>query len=131
MVLSHGTCFALRPVLNRLDIAEKCCACYCHVDYSILTWDNLFRKQVITRMDSIMFGVVGAWTAFYCQSFWLKFKTHFFIAGIIILVVQNLHIDFHVMNLKLYACEFSFLQTSIGVLFLLPFLSQVKSGKEK
>ena len=98
-------------------------------DYSVLTWDNLFRKQVITRMDSIMFGVVGAWVAFYSRSFWLKFKTHFFIAGMTILIVQNLRIDFHLMNLKLYACEFSFIQTSVGVLFLLPFLSEVKTGK--
>ncbi|MDL2257446.1 acyltransferase, partial [Bacteroidales bacterium OttesenSCG-928-I14] len=29
-------------------------------DFSVLKWDMQFRKQVITRLDSLMFGVIGA-----------------------------------------------------------------------
>ena len=103
---------------------------FIHVDaYSTAIWDSLFRKQVITRLDSIMFGVIGAYVAFYYKLFFVKYKIHFFITGLVILIIEKIPVPFNLMDVKLYMCVFSLMKTSIGTLFLLPFLAEVKHGK--
>lgn len=97
-------------------------------DYSV--WDLQFRKQVFTRLDSLMFGVIGAYIAYYYKTSWLKFKKELLVLGIIILLMQQFYSLF-IMNLGLYFCVFSFSVNSIGVLCLLPFLSDLKKGEGK
>ena len=48
-------------------------------------WDNVFRKQVITRLDSIMYGVLAAYVFYFKPGFWEKYKKMFFIVGVVLL----------------------------------------------
>jgi len=93
-------------------------------------WDKFFRKQVITRLDSIMYGVIGAHIQHYKKDLWVKRKLLLFIIGLAllffsrILFTQNLapHAGF-------YNCVLSFSVTSICTVLLIPQLYSIKNGK--
>jgi peptidoglycan/LPS O-acetylase OafA/YrhL len=89
-------------------------------------WDMNIRKQVFTRLDSNMFGMVGAYISYYYRDAWIKYKLPLLIIGIVILLVQR-YIDFG-DGYGIYMCVFSFSLVSLGVLFLLPFFSGYKNG---
>jgi peptidoglycan/LPS O-acetylase OafA/YrhL len=90
-------------------------------------WDQSFRKQVATRLDALMYGIIGAYILNFNAVIWKKFKVPFFYAGILILLTQKL---FFVSNeLTFYNCVLSFLVNALGTLMLLPFLSEYKNGK--
>lgn len=98
---------------------------------TIQAWDAHFRKQVITRLDSIMFGVLGAYWRYYHHNSWLKYKTRLLIAGVLIMLAHKLSFFIRVplhWELNLYYCVFSFSIASMGTLLLLPFLSDYKKG---
>ncbi|KQC34135.1 hypothetical protein AAU57_12930 [Nonlabens sp. YIK11] len=91
-------------------------------------WDLLLRKQVITRLDSLMFGMIGAYVFKNFKSIWYKYKVPFFVIGILLFATTKL--SFFIENeVGIYQSVFSFTTVSIGTLFILPFLSSVKSGK--
>ncbi len=92
-------------------------------------WDLLFRKQVITRLDSIMYGTVGAFIHYYHPRFWLKYKNMFFLTGIALFMATKFIIPPHTKVSDLYTTVFSFSLISVSTLFLLPFLSNLKTGK--
>ena len=89
-------------------------------------WDSLIRKELISRLDSLMFGLLGAWVLHYHPRVWKKYKTPLFIVGLVILALE--HKTMALSGLGLYLCVFSLSAVSIGVLFLLPFLSDLKGG---
>lgn len=101
---------------------------YLHVPVrNINSWDVLFRKQVFTRLDSLMYGVIGAYLAYYHNSIWLKHKNSFLVIGVLILAATfyyQVRPEF-----GLFFCVFSFSLNSLATLFLLPFLSTLKTGK--
>jgi len=90
------------------------------------TWDSGFRKQVITRLDSLMFGFFGAYINFYYYSYWIKTKKTFFIAGILIFIVLKFLEN---KEGNLFNCVFSFTLYSFATLLLLPFLNNYKKEK--
>lgn len=94
-------------------------------------WDNNFRRQVSTQLDSLMFGVIGAAIHSYFQSFWIKYKNLFFVFGLILLVTAQIIHTYNLNEFGFYTCVFSFTVNSTGVLFILPFLSSVKKGSGK
>src|SRR5689334_11843153 len=53
--------------------------------HELNTWDQYIRKQVLTRMDSIMYGFLGAYFSYYRFAFWDKWKNGLFIAGVLFL----------------------------------------------
>jgi len=92
-------------------------------------WDSVFRKQVITRLDSIMFGVVGAYINYYYRDLWPRFKKQLLIFGLILFIVSKFILP-RIFDLSgLYFCVFSFTLNSVATLCLLPYLSNLKSGK--
>ncbi len=97
--------------------------------YDLAIWDGLFRKQVVTRLDSIMFGVIGAYISFYFAIYFSKYRNFLFVVGLLLLALPKTPLNFHLMNDKIYADVFSFTQMSIGTLFLIPFLANLKTGK--
>jgi peptidoglycan/LPS O-acetylase OafA/YrhL len=100
------------------------------MDYNITEyndWDNMFRKEVFTRLDSIMYGVIGSYISFYHKSIWLKYKKTLLFIGILFLLFTKL-ISFR-QNTSFYFCVFSFPINSLGALFLMPYLSAIKNGK--
>ncbi len=91
-------------------------------------WDLFFRKQVATRLDSIMYGVLGAFIQFYYREKWLKYKKELLIIGIFLLLLSKFIIPRYAGLDSLYNAVFSFSLISIATLFLLPFLSVLKSS---
>lgn len=92
-------------------------------------WDLIFRKQVFTRLDSLMFGVTGAYLNFYHNKYWLRNKLLFFIIGVFLLLISKFVLsEFFIVN-GLFSCVFSFSVISVGTFLLLPFLSQYRSER--
>jgi len=99
---------------------------YIHTNYNIDTWeqwDLILRKRVFTRIDSIMYGVIGAYISIFYKQLWLNHQRKLLAAGIVMIVGQ--HIIHHFIDFKfgIYITVFSFSVFSIGTLFLLPFFS--------
>jgi peptidoglycan/LPS O-acetylase OafA/YrhL len=103
--------------------------------YRFLQWqhisfveiDDNFRKEVITRLDSLMYGLLGAFMAFYHAIEWKRYKKPLFFIGIILLYVKSSQFllgDFGAF----YNCVFSFSVESLGVLFIIPYITELKSG---
>jgi peptidoglycan/LPS O-acetylase OafA/YrhL len=95
---------------------------------SYADWDLNIRKEVLTRLDSIMFGLVGAGLSYYFKEHWKKFKNLLFFIGIFILIIQRYLLSQSLVGFGIYECVFSFSLISFGVLLLLPFLSEYKKG---
>lgn len=89
-------------------------------------WDSIFRKQVVTRLDSLMFGVIGAYCSCYQVSRWQRNKGVLFGLGILLLLI-NKFVAFR--HDGIYLCVFSFSTVALGTLLLLPLLSQMRRGQ--
>ncbi|MCX7097483.1 MAG: acyltransferase [Methylococcales bacterium] len=87
-------------------------------------WSLILRKQVITRLDSLMFGLIAAYIFFYKKEFWFKYKYLSFYLGLTMLLGNK----YIVTDSFIYNYVFSFSITSIAVLLLLPFLNDINSG---
>ncbi len=92
-------------------------------------WDLYFRKQVITRLDSLMYGVIGAYIQFYSYEKWSKHKNALFALGLILFLVARFIMPKITSENGLYSTVISFSVISLATLFLLPFLSDLKTGK--
>lgn len=100
---------------------------------SLLAWDSFLKKEVVTRLDSLMFGVIGAYLNYYFSKLWAKRTSLFLIIGISLIVIHKLSFvfmdRFGLGYDNMYHSVFSFHLISIGTLLTLPFLSQYRSGK--
>lgn len=97
---------------------------------SLSDWDSLFRKQVVTRLDSLMFGVIGAAIRHYHNRFWLACMTPAFWSGLGImglLKTASLTSAFPVGGV--FFDVFIFSVAASGTLLLLPWLSEYRGGK--
>lgn len=91
-------------------------------------WDTFFRKQVVTRLDSIMYGVIGALLFYYKRNLWVRFRVPFFVTGILLFLMSK-YILFDNQNVGLYESVFHFTITAIATLCILPFLSNITKGR--
>ena len=97
---------------------------------SINEWDSLFRKQVVMRLDSLMYGVIGAYLQYYYRKIWLVRKNALLLFGILLLVTQKMLTLFGFISINsYYFFVFSFSLTSFATLCMLPFLSSLKDGR--
>lgn len=80
------------------------------------------------RLDSLMYGVIGAYILFHFKNFWYQYKTPFLIVGIILFISLKFNL-LSTTRLGLYHSVFSFSITSLAALFLIPYLSSIKKGK--
>jgi len=89
------------------------------------TYDADIRKEVVTRMDSIMYGFLGAYLSHYRVAVWEKWKNGFFITGLLLLFGSR-----WVYSLNEYYALFGYTTVqSIGTLLLLPKLNSIITGK--
>ncbi|UOQ66113.1 acyltransferase family protein [Hymenobacter volaticus] len=89
-------------------------------------WDAHFRKIVLLRLDSLMYGVLAAWIAYYYRDAWLRAKWPLFVVGFVALsLVAN---PVTLTDLTLFTCVFSFSCASLGVACMLPLLSDWKQA---
>ncbi|MFL9834772.1 acyltransferase family protein [Chryseobacterium terrae] len=91
------------------------------------TYDRYFVRQVITRIDAIIYGVLAAWLYVYYPALFNKNKTVSFILGCIgVLLIHNFEYFYQPFQYLL-----SFTLTSIAIMLTLPFLNNIKQIKFK
>jgi peptidoglycan/LPS O-acetylase OafA/YrhL len=89
-------------------------------------WDMMFRKQVITRLDSIMYGVLAAYISLFNKEVWSRFAKLFFFIGIVLMLTWK-YIGFTAF--PIYNNVFSFSLVSISAMLVLPLLAEVRTGE--
>ena len=84
-------------------------------------WDASLRKQVLTRLDSIMFGVLGAWFAHWHPQLWRRGSQMLCLSGLYLLLADQLAYRNPAYReyLHLTVCP-------AGALLLLPWLSAMR-----
>lgn len=92
-------------------------------------WDFIFRKQVSTRLDSLIFGVFGAYINIYYNKIWTNRKRTLMVIGIVLFIIIKFIPPLFFEIDHAYFSVFSFSLNSIATLLVLPFLSNYKSGK--
>jgi peptidoglycan/LPS O-acetylase OafA/YrhL len=96
---------------------------------SIVNFADYIINQVVTRLDSLMYGVIGAYIQYYHKDLWIKHKKIMFLTAMLyflsIKYIFSLHNGF-----DLFYCVFNYSIFSIAILFTLPFLSGLKVRKE-
>lgn len=90
-------------------------------DNSFHFWDYNYRKIVITRLDSIVFGVLGAFINYYYAVLFNKYEYLKFIIGITLIIVAQ---KFLYSGFTLFTFYFDVL--AIGILFLFPMLISIQ-----
>lgn len=93
-----------------------------HVEMSIWDWDAHIRKEVLTHLDAIMFGFLGAYLNNYYPKIFNAHKNILFYIGLFLLAFDKVQ-DYS----SFYNTCFQFTIISLGVLFLLPKLTTIKS----
>ena len=108
--------FIILPLIYRI----------CHYQEN-LDFDLFFRKLVLTRLDTIGFGILGAYLFHFYNRFWLKNKNIYFILSVGLLVFVN---SVAYKNDFFYK-TFYFTLTGLFILFLIPKLISFKNEKIK
>ncbi len=130
--------YALLTTIIAIILASILARLYRYYTFDIDQVNELgvyIRKVVVTRLDSIMYGVLGAYIYHYYPKTWAKYKIPLFIIGLYILFkvrILSLFIapDAHrEINFGINTIVILYLRVPIGVLFTLPFLNSIKSGK--
>lgn len=92
------------------------------------TLDTHFRTQVVSRLDSIMYGILGIYVAYFYKKKWEEYKLTLFATGIFLFLFSKY--AFFIIGLgTFYNCVFSFTVIAIATICLLPWLSSIKTGK--
>jgi peptidoglycan/LPS O-acetylase OafA/YrhL len=98
------------------------------------SWNNVLRKAIICREDSIAYGVLGAYLYQFKASFFHKPKLWLNLLGLMMLVagaaifIVEIANDYYykVGDVSFFSKTFLFSLVSIGTLLLLPFFYHVK-----
>lgn len=95
-----------------------------HIDGTVI--DFVFRKQVVTRIGSVTFGLLGSYIYRYYNNIWSNFKYLFLTIGIAIFyyTVNPLFEEG-----KFYRLVLFYDLQSISFLLMLPYFSTLKNGK--
>ncbi len=104
------------PLLYRISISDQ------QVD--MFWWDVKFRKVVVTRIDTIFYGVFAAGIKFYYPQFWKKISFPSLIAGLAIIFTLAY------MPLKandFFAKTFFFSVFPVGIMLLFPVCDRIKN----
>ncbi len=97
--------------------------------HDVLIWDYNVRKEVITRLDSIMCGCFGAYMLFYHKDIFYRFRKSLLVIGIILLMAPNIVFGFFLPQWGAqFKINLSIILGSLGTLALLPILSGLKRG---
>jgi peptidoglycan/LPS O-acetylase OafA/YrhL len=88
-----------------------------------VNFEKYFRSRMILRLDSIGFGVLGAYIAYYYENIWKQHTWKVFAIGSVIYLFFRMY-DFG----PLFQSTFRFTICSFAILMFLPLASTVKSG---
>lgn len=92
---------------------------------TIEDWDNHLRKQVITRMDSLMYGVLGAYLSNYYANIWDRLGKPALIAGLTVMLAAKL---IYWSTESIWFLNYVWLSAMpLATLLTLPFLSRFQA----
>ncbi len=86
--------------------------------------DLWYRKLALTRLDTIGFGLLGAYFYAYHRIYWEKLKTPLFVLGACFILYL---INFNLGASPVFYRTFYFSVTGLSILFLLPLLNSFKT----
>lgn len=89
-------------------------------------WDLYFRKLVLTRLDSIGFGLLGAFLKYYYSGVWSKSRNISFVIGVFILSSLSLATFYFSYN-SCFLKTFYFTLIGFSILLLLPKFESLKN----
>jgi peptidoglycan/LPS O-acetylase OafA/YrhL len=89
-------------------------------------YDVTFRKIVLTRLDSIAYGLLAAWICFYYREYWNRFKIPAFILGVGLITFL---VEFESPNTSFYSQVIIFSLSPISAMLLLPFAANLRSAR--
>lgn len=96
-----------------------------HVGYSTFSaWDDNLRKQVVTRLDSLMFGVLAAYLSIYKVTVWRCFSGPGFWLGLCVLLFNKFF--WYATHSMFYLNYFNLTLTSVGTFLILPKMSNIE-----
>ena len=87
-------------------------------------WDVTFRKVVLMRLDTIIYGVLAAYIKFYHKQFFQKIAVSSFFFGIAIILATAYYPN---QSNDFFTKTFFFNCTSIGAMLLLPYADSIRS----
>ncbi len=87
--------------------------------------------MVITRLDSLMYGVIAAYINYYLYHIWPKYKNLLLSLGLLIILIHKFIPYLDLSQISEYYEVFSYSIFSFGVMLLLPYLSTLKRGEGK
>lgn len=87
-------------------------------------FDVNFRKVVLSRMDTLIYGVLAAYLKFYHNAFFVKYRNVMFVLGFV-LIYFNIYLPKE--SNGFYIKTFSFTLTSIGAALLLSKMDSIKN----
>lgn len=93
----------------------------------LIDLDEEFRKIIVLRLDSIGYGVLGAFISYKFPEFWRKSGVYFLILGMLSYIIFY----FGYLNLLLPYVPVQFSLQSIIVLFFIPYMSRLKKTRFK
>lgn len=97
-----------------------------HIDGTII--DYSFRKQVFTRIDSVTFGIIGAYIFRYNNKLWFKYKYLYLVMGILIFLYTKFPLF---EETRFYRLVLFYQLQSLSFLLILPFFSTIEKGEGK
>ncbi|HWB63001.1 MAG TPA: acyltransferase [Chitinophagales bacterium] len=95
--------------------------------YSGPDYDLYITKQVVTRLDSLVYGVLGAFLTYYKVKLWDDKRNLFFILGIALLIFPKINNSF--IHSGFFDGYLVITTNSIGTMLLLPKLITFKKAK--
>lgn len=95
----------------------------------INAWGRFYRTIVVYRLDSLMYGVLGVIWSIYAPVSWLAYSRTKCLLGIALLIICILPSKPIPGEFKMFWSVWSFSLTGLGTMLVIPFLSQIKTGK--
>jgi peptidoglycan/LPS O-acetylase OafA/YrhL len=103
---------------------------------SLTEWQREIRRQVLTRLDAIGYGTLGAYLRNYSTRLWCKYRNSTFIIGLVMFVGAKLYTEYlayrmvtsgNVYQFGIFENAFFFSVIPIATLLILPKLESVRS----
>lgn len=95
-------------------------------DTSFSFWDLHYRKQVVTRLDSLMYGILTAYVTIYYKEWLIRYSKILFAIGVLMMICAKYFLGFSSSVIYNNIVSFSFI--SISTAFLIPFLASIREG---
>ena len=120
-VLLSALLFILPPLIFRV--------LYYYNGITFYNLDSNIRKVVVFRLDSLMYGIIGAYFFRFQKSSWMKYKNVCLVFSLVMILCLTLY---HRMDPSLaFLAVYQYNLESLATLLSLPYLSELKSIKLK